>query len=240
MNIDSFRDQVGNIENKFKEMRELAYIDPGRFKLGDNGESPELPRNGYMHILCPDENARLHQLWHEIEKTLPPGFSVNGDLLRHLSFNQSNDWSDIYAHDIPNELARISEYRNKLTLIEYLDSLHPDVARASSIVLSGDLDAALKVVFTSFDVRVRSLLKLRPDESTMPAIGKAFKDGVLRSPVPESSDGVRNFLQGVTGYYRNVVIHNPLPKPRNRLEASLSLFALAHEAHILLDRCIYP
>lgn len=240
MNINILRKQIDEIESRLTEMGRLAFIDPAKFEPRGSEQPPELSGKEQMESLSPAENARIHELWSEVEKMLPPGFSVNGNLLRHLSFNQSGDWADIYARDIPDELTRLQDYRNKFILIEYLEALHPEVARVSGIILSGDLDAALKVVFAAFDVRVRHLLKLRPDESTMPAIGKAFKDGVFNSPVPENTEGVRSFLQGVTGYYRNVISHNTLPQGRNRLEASLSLFALAHEAFLLLDKCIDP
>lgn len=237
MNVNILRKQIDDVEKRLMEMQGLARLelDPSP----TNGETnAHLTGNARMEIRDPDKNKNLHEHWEHVQKVLPAGFSISGNLLRHLSFNQASDWADIEQRDIPAELLKIKEYRNKLILIEYLESLHPEVARASNVILSGDLDMALKAVFSAFEVRIRTVLKIRPDESTMPAIGKAFREGVIKSPVPENTEGVRNFLQGVTGYYRNVILHNTLPQGRNRLEASLSLFALAHEAFILFDKCI--
>ena len=142
--------------------------------------------------------------------------------------------------DIPRELTRVEEYKKQIFLIEYLDSLHPEVSRVTEIVLSGDLDAALKTIFATLDSKIRVYVGAKPNEATVSMIGKAFKVGKLVAPQQESKDGARNFLQGVIGYYRNAIIHNPLPTSRNRLDASLSLFTLAHETFRLFDECSKP
>ena len=128
-------------------------------------------------------------------------------------------------------------HKNKLVLIEYLNELHPEVSRVAETVLNGDIDMALKGVFANLDSKIRSVLRVSGGESTAPMIGKAFKDGLFIPPRPENLEGVRNFLMGVVGYYRHVIVHNPLPPHRNRIESSLSLFALAHEAFVLIDVC---
>lgn len=121
-----------------------------------------------------------------------------------------------------------------------MDSLHPEVSRVTEIVLSGDLDAALKTIFATLDSKIRVHIEAKPTEATVSMIGKAFKNAKLISPQEESTDSARNFLQGVIGYYRNTILHNPLPTSRNRLDASLSLFTLAHEAFRLFDSCSKP
>jgi hypothetical protein len=186
------------------------------------------------------KNIKLHEYWAKIQKNVPPGFSIDSNLMRHLSFNQANDWHDIAYFDIPRELTKIEEYKNRLVLIEYLDNLHPEVSRITNIVLSGDIDAALKTVFTTLDSKIRSFIKAKPVESTVAMIGKAIKDKIFYYPINEYNEAARNFLQGVIGYYRNYITHNPLPYTRNRIESSLSLFSLAHEAFLLLDTCSKP
>ena len=118
-----------------------------------------------------------------------------------------------------------------------MDSLHPEVKRVASIVLDGDIDAALKTVYASMDSRARSIVGAKGSESTVSLIGKAFNDRTLVPPNAQHKDSARNFLQGVLGYYRSSIVHNPTPSHRNTVDASLSLFGLAHEAFLLLDRC---
>jgi len=123
-------------------------------------------------------------------------------------------------------------------LIEYLESLHPEVARISEIVLNGDIDAALKTVYSSLDSRIRAYLKPERSESTVPAIGRAFREGKFVFLQNGNPEDIRSFLQGVLGYYRSNIVHNPLPTHRNSVDASLSLFGIVHETHKLLDVCI--
>ncbi|MEK7187366.1 MAG: hypothetical protein AAB691_00790 [Patescibacteria group bacterium] len=182
----------------------------------------------------PKENSELHSCWEEIQKSVPPGFSIDSNLVRHLSFNEAKDWLDISNSDIPRELLNVEEYIKKLTLIEYLSTLHPEVSRVTEIILNGDIDAALKTVFANLDVKIRSVLRVGPGIQTVNAIGEAFKKGRLKA---YNNDAARNFLQGVIGYYRNVIIHHPLSPNRNKIETALSLFALAHEAFKLFDVC---
>jgi len=190
-----------------------------------------------MQDAYPKENAVMHACWEEIQKNVPPGFSINSNLIRHLSFNEAHDWFDITKRDIPRELTRVEEYKKQIFLIEYLEGLHPEVSRVTEIVLNGDLDAALKVVYSGLDSKIRSLLGVSSGESTVPCIGKAFREGRLIPPHFGKLEGVRNFMMGVLGYYRHWIVHNQLSQHRNRLEASLSLFALAHETFRLLDTC---
>lgn len=202
-----------------------------------DGSPPILHRNANMDEVEPEKNEALHGCWQDIQRIVPPGFSIDSNLVRHLSFNEAHDWFDISNNDIPRELKNVADYIKRLTLIEYIESLHPSVARVTETVLNGDLDAALKTVFASLDSQIRSLLGAKHAESTFSLIGKAFNDGTLVAPNKENNDAVRSFLQGVIGYYRNNIVHLPLPAHRDRVEASLSLFGLAHESFRLLDLC---
>lgn len=240
MNIIEAKTKIDFVKNKLIEMQKVSsIIQEGMFEDDPETGGPFLEPGSAMHEEYPNENTKMHALWDEVKKNVPPGFSVDSNLIRHLSFNEAHDWLDVTSRDIPRELTRIEEYKKELFLIEYLDGLHPEVSRVTEIVLSGDLDAALKVVYSSLDSKIRAFIEAKPGEMTVPMIGKAFKDGKLVSP-QENYDSVRNFLQGVLGYYRNFILHNPLPTSRNRLDASLSLFALAHEAFKLFDLCSKP
>jgi len=208
-------------------------------KLGI-GESnkPEYEGTENMASKFPKKDKQTKNLWKDLQGNIPSGFSLSGNLMRHLHFNQSRDWYDIWSHDIPTVLEKINEYEKQLALVEYLNTLHPQIKRVSGIVLSGDIDAALKTVYSSLDSRIRSFLKLKSSENTVPSIGRAFKDGVLASPLTENNDAARNFLQGVIGYYRSNIVHKPLPSSRNNISASLPLFGLADESFKLFEECI--
>lgn len=237
MNSTQAREKIEEVKNCLIKMKELTSGASYEKNILINEEGETV--GGFVF----DGDAQkvkdeLPVLWHEVQKNVPPGFSLDGNLVRHVSFNELSDWSDISNRDVPREITKVSEYLKLLSLIEYIESLHPEVARVSEIILNGDIDAALKTVYSSLDSKIRSILKLKPGESTVPAIGKAFKDGKLKFPQPENTESVRSFLQGVIGYYRSVLIHNPLPSHRNRVDASLSLFGLAHEAFKLVDVCI--
>jgi len=238
MNLVEAKTKIDFVKEKLLEMKKVSsFIDEEMFKENPETGSQFLEPGIVMSDLYPEENKVMLTSWDEIKRNVPPGFSIDSNLIRHLSFNEAHDWFDITARDIPRELTKVEEYKKQLFFIEYLDSLHPEVSRVTEIVLSGDLDAALKVVYSSLDTKIRAFIGLKPSEMTVPSIGKAFKDGKLVAPQEENNDSARNFLQGVVGYYRNVILHNSLPTSRNRLDASLSLFALAHEALRLFDSC---
>lgn len=237
MNIIEAKNKISLVKDKLREMQKIAYVDSCEFE-------PD-PATGYQHYdgsesmteIHPDLSAQLQVCWEDLQKIVPAGFSIDGNLIRHLSFNQSRDWYDIAKFDVPREMFKIEEYEKQLTLIEYLETLRPEVSRITEIVLNGDIDAALKTVYSSLDVKIRDLIKAQPNESTVPMIGKAFKEGFLNAPHQEHTDCVRNFLQGVVGYYRANIIHQDLPPQRNSVNSSLSLFCLAHETFWLLDAC---
>lgn len=238
MNITEAKNKIDFVKSKLIEIQEIAsFIKEGMFEDDEVTGSPFIEPGEYMADAYPEKNKVMQYCWEEIQKNVPPGFSIDSNLIRHLSFNEAHDWVDINRKDIPRELINVEEYQKKLFLIEYLDSLHPEVSRVTDIVLNGDLDAALKVVYSGLDSKIRSILKISGGQSTTPMIGKAFKDEILIPPHLDSSDGIRNFIMGVIGYYRHLIVHNQLPQSRNRLEACLSLFAVAHETHKLLDTC---
>lgn len=237
MNINEAKNKIDFVKDKFLDIQRISsFINKEMFEDDETG-NPFLKSYIEMGEAYPEENTKIHACWEEIQKNIPPGFAMDSNLIRHLSFNEARDWLDITKQDIPRELIKVEEYKRQLYLIEYLDSLHPGISRVTEIVLNGDLDAALKVVYSSLDSKIRSLLKISDKQSTTPYIAKAFKEGVLIPPNPNNLEGARNFMMGVIGYYRNWIVHNPLPQDRNRLEASLSLFALAHETFRLLDAC---
>lgn len=235
MDIVDAKKRINLVTKKLLEMKKLTDLSHLYNEVESTGSVPDGSEN--MAKLYPTLNSKVEACWQEIQRSVPPGFSVDGNLVRHLSFNQLNDWENICNRDIPRELTKVDEYKKQLYLVEYLGTLHPEIGKVSEVVLNGDIEVALKAVYASLETTVRAPLKLRPSESTVPAIGKAFKDGLFVAPQPENNDSARNFLQGVIGYYRSYLLHNPLPTSRNRIEASLSLFALAHEAFFLFDLC---
>lgn len=241
MNIIEAKTKIEFVKDKLLEMQKVSsFIEDGMFEDDPETGRPFLEAGIDMNDAYPKENEAMHSHWEEIKRNAPPGFSFDSNLIRHLSFNEAHDWLDITKRDIPRELTKVDEYRKQLFLIEYLDSLHPEVSRVTEIVLSGDLDAALKTIFATLDSKIRVHIGAKPTEATVSMIGKAFKEGKLIAPQEENNDSARNFLQGVIGYYRNILLHNPLPTSRNRLDASLSLFTLAHEAFKLFDSCSKP
>lgn len=238
MNIADVLSKINLVEQNLEEIRKItSVVTAKKLGIGIDG-TPQIEGSEDMSKKLPIKNSQLQKLWKQIQKNVPPGFSLDGNLIRHISFNQARDWFDIWSYDIPRELIEISEYKKQLSLVEYLNTLHPEISRVSGIVLSGDIDAALKTVYASLESKIRSHLKLKATESTIPALGKAFKNGVLRSPIHEYSDAARNFLQGVIGYYRSNIIHNPITPTRNSIGASLSLFGLADESFRLFEECI--
>lgn len=241
MNILEAKNKIDFVKDKFIEMQKISsFIDVKMFFKHDEFNQPFIEPDIAMGEAYPKENKEMHTCWEAVQKNVPPGFSIDSSLVRHLFFNEAHDWLDISKRDIPRELIKIEEYKKQIFLIEYMDSLHPEVSRASEIVLSGDLDAALKTVFATLDSKIRMHIGAKPSETTVSMIGKSFKSGRLIAPQQENNDSARNFLQGVVGYYRNAILHNPLPTHRNRLDASLSLFAVAHEAFGLFDACSKP
>lgn len=234
MNIAEAKSKIKLIKEKLIEIQEISSIIRDNIVEDETG-SVFLPSVKEY----PEEDAKIHSLWEDIQRNVPPGFSVDSNLIRHLNFNESGDWLDISERDVPRELIKVEEYKKQLHLIDYLDGLHPEVSRVTAIVLSGDLDGALKIVYSSLDSKIREFIKAKSSESTVSMIGKAFNSGLLVSP-QENHESVRNFLQGVLGYYRGHIVHNKLPSNRNRIDASLSLFALAHEAFNLFDLCSKP
>jgi hypothetical protein len=238
MNPTEARQKINIVKNKLEEMREISsYIKIGMFDEDPVTGYPFMEPGENMAEEQPERNKNLHDCWEDIQKTVPSGFSIDGSLVRHLSFNEAHDWLDISARDIPRELVKINEYDRKLSLIEYIETLRPEVRRVSETILSGDIDAALKTVFTSLDAKIRSRINCQSGNNTVPSLGKAFKEGKLMAHDPSYNEAARNFLQGVLGFYRNFIIHNELPQARMTLDASLSLFAIAHEAFELLDNC---
>jgi hypothetical protein len=224
------------VKTMFSEMSNIAFISKEQLEPNEQGFYYNSDDN--MEAEYPDQNTKLQKCWEEIQRNLPPGYSIDANLLRHLAFNQAQDWFDISNYDIPKELDKIKRYLRRLPLFNYLNSLHPQVRRVSEIALSGDLEAALRTVYTSLDSDIRAYLKLKPADSTVNGIGQAFKDGRLNPSKKEHTESIRNFLQGVIGYYRSDLVHNALADDRNDIEASLSLFGLAHEAFTLFEGCI--
>ncbi len=230
MDVREAKEKINFVREKLLEVQRITY-------LPDSMYAEVLSARDSMEESYPEESKAVRECWDAIQRSLPSGISVDGNLVRHLSFNQATDWFDISRSDIPRELTKLKEYEQRLALIVYMESLHPQVARVSEIVLNGDIDAGLKTVFASLDASIRAHLKVRPNESSVSMIGKAFKDGDLVARQPENSDSARNFLQGVVGYYRSIIVHNALSQNRNSVEGALSLFALAHEAFRLFDSC---
>ena len=238
MNIIEAKTKIGFVKEKLLEIQKVSsFIEKGMFEDNSETGGPFLEVGIGMNDVYPKENEIMHSCWEEIKRNAPPGFSFDSYLIRHLSFNEAHVWLDITKRDIPRELTKIDEYEKQLFLIDYLDGLHPEVSRVTEIVFSGDLDAALKTIFATLDSKIRVYIRAKPAEATVSMIGKAFKDGRLIASQKKNNDSARDFLQGVIGYYRNIILHNPLPTSRNRLDASLSLFALAHEAFTLFDSC---
>ncbi len=119
MNIETVRKQVDDIENKFQRMKSISVIDPMMLSGDAGGVAPQYSGRENMSEIDASRNAELHSLWSEIERNLPPGFSIDGNLLRHLSFNEIRDWDDISNLDIPRELQKVNEYRKKLILVVF-------------------------------------------------------------------------------------------------------------------------
>lgn len=233
-------------KDKTREMKQIlsrmletcSFMDLGMFIDNEDTGSSFLLGNDDMATAYPKENKKLKELWGDLQKNIPPGFNVDGNLIRHLSFNEAKDWLDIKERDIPREFVKIDEYMKKLHLIEYLESLHSEISKVAKYILNGDIEPALKAVFTSLDTNIRARVKpLNQKEATVLLIERGFKDGKLCMPNKDNNNSVKNFLQGVIGHYRNSISHNHLPTSRNSIEGSLSLFAVAHEAFRLLDLC---
>lgn len=237
MDINEAYNNIRLVREKLIAMQKItSFVIDIVDKTDDNG-SLILASVENMGTADPKKSEQLNEIWVQAQKILPPGFSIDSNLIRHLSFNQASDWLDIAKRDIPRELENIEEYKKRLALIEYLDGLHPEIKRVVDTILNNDIDAALKTVFSTLDTKIRLLIKAKPGESTVPQIGKAFKDKTLNATHELYTDSIRNFLQGVLGFYRSIILHNPLPSRRNSIKASLSLFCLAHEAFVLLDSC---
>lgn len=240
MNLQEARRKIDTVQKKLEEMKAVtSFVEINAHEIDEYG-IPRIEGGINMVEIFPDANQKLHSAWEEIKENAPPGFSFDSNLLRHLTFNHAADWLDITKRDIPRELKRVEEYRRRIELINYMDTLHPEVSRVTEIVLSGDVDAALRTVYSTLDSKIRVVIDAVGTEMTVPAIGRAFKEGKLRAPHDENNDGARNFLQGTLGYYRNWILHNVLPLERNQIEGAMSLFALAHEAFKLLDACSKP
>lgn len=242
MTLIEIKKQISSVKDGLIKMQKIAsFVETGMFEPQVNNEAelepPFLERSESMSEACPDKNMELHSLWENIQKNIPAGLSVDGNLIRHLSFNEAHDWFDIANHDIPREIKKLDDYEAQLGLIEYLENLHPEISRVSNIVLNGDIDAALKTVYASLDSKIRAIVGPKQGESTVPLIGRAFKENYFITPDPTNTEGARSFLQGVLGYYRNNILHKDLPPSRNSIVESLSLFGVAHEAFKLLDLC---
>ena len=235
MDINEVYKNIEKVKDKLLEMQKIAYLvikaDEGKKDFAESHFDTQIN----MKEQLPEDNNRLHGVWAEIQRIAPPGFSIDSNLFRHLSFNLPCDWSDISKFDIPKELQNIDEYKKQLVLVEFIEKLHPEVRRVSQIILNGDIDSALKTVFATLESEVRIITNAKSGESAVSQIGKAFKNGVISHH--SHADAARNFLQGVIGFYRSIIIHNKLSVQRNSITTSLSLFCLAHEAFLLLESC---
>ena len=234
MDIKDAKSKILTLRDKLLEMQKISsWVEPGMLKEDEQGRI-FLDDITYMSEAQPNKSAALKLLWEEVQKIVPSGFSIDGSLIRHLFFNEPHDWIDLAKRDIPRELTKVDEYIAQLTMIEYVETLHPEVSRISNILLIGDFDAALKTIYASLDSKIRAHMNAKDDESTVNLIAIGFKDGRFAN---DNSDAARNFLMGVIGYYRNNILHNKLSTSRNSLQGSLSLVTLAHEAFRVLDRC---
>lgn len=236
MDPQESRDKAQEIKRYLTELKELCAVyetenwsqqmTDGDFGSRDNVRST-----------FPDMYERIIVLKQAIESNLPSGYEMGGDLIRHLSWLEVRDIASIFYRDVDAELRRIKRFETSLALVEYVAGLHPKVAVVKTLVLEGNYDAALKAVYSSLDARVRSITKDGAGISIKASISKAFNAGVLKSSKPEYNDPARDYLVGVLTYYRSRISHHDLPDARNSIEACLSLFAVAHEAFILLDKC---
>lgn len=230
INIDDARLKVDHLSEQFKKLAELTWMPDEWYGIDFNIDD-------HMSAVDPDKNERVQKLWLEIQRQLPPGYSIDGNLIRHLSWNQAQDWGDISRQDVPREKDRLQQYKRRLELVSYLQSLHPDVSRTSDTVLNNGIEEALRAVFSILETRIREKINITDGSPTVSNIGRAFRTGQLVAPYPENNDGARDFLMGAIGYYRNIITHHTLPDDRNNITSSLPLFGLAHEAFRLLDDC---
>jgi len=234
MLIDEAHKKIDAVEKKLIAIKKQTAVVK---KIKDQGESEDIAQNKDANIAFPKQNKLVLKFWDEIKNNAPSGFVIQGNLLRHLSFNMVGDWIDIHHSDIGQALESVKEYRKKLAIVEYLSGLNPEISKVSSMLLDGEIDVALKAVFATLDTKIRAYLSITSRVSTVPAIGKAFNEGILKAPDSDNNDSARNFLQGVVGYYRSNILHRSLPTNRNNIEASASLFCLAHEAFTLFAFC---
>lgn len=238
MNIQEYHKKADFLRDTLVSMQEIADL-PDDILVIDAEAGAVYPDNLGMNDIDPGRHEMMQEKWEELKRNIPPGFDIDGNLIRHLTFNQVNDWADIRDKDIPRELRRVEDYRKKLNYIEYLNGLSPEISRVAITVLLGDIDSALKTLYASIDAYFRETLRaIGPSESTPALIGRAFREGKLKAPIPEQNDAARNFLSGAFSYYRSIIIHYNLPPHRNTVEASLSLFALAHEVLTIFKICL--
>jgi len=238
MKINEIRERLSTIESKLIRIQQItSFITLDMFKEDSEMGVQFLDGGESMSDYDSEKSKNVTHLWEEIQKTLPSGFSVDGNLLRHLGFNQSKDWWDISNRDIPRELIKVNEYKQRLNLIELIESLHPEVARIVPTLLNDDVELALKGLYSGLDTYIRVACKTQKSDSTYQSIAKAFKDKILITQHEDDSDAVRNFLQGVIGYYRNNIVHRPLSQNAKILENSLGLIYIADRAFKLCDTC---
>lgn len=234
--MSSIRKNVKITRELLLELKTLTAIDKKDFEPDAQGIAP-IDRSWDMSAEFPEENTQVIELWDKLQASFPPGYSITSNLLRHLHFNQAQDWHDISNYDIPLELNNLAKYEKSLVHIEYLATLHPEVRRIIPILLNGDIDASLKTLYSSFEARIRSYLSIPAKVSTLSELNKAFSDGRLSFHDKDYSDRVRDFLSGVLGYHRNTIVHSAPNTFSDGLLSNLSLFIIAHEAFSLFELC---
>ncbi len=237
MDPQESRDKAQEIKRYLTELKELCAVYetqnwPQQMIDGDFGSRDS------VRSTFPDMYERIIALKQAIESNLPSGYEMGGDLIRHLSWLQICDVADIYLRDVDAELKRIKRFESQLVLVEYVAGLHPKVAVVKTLVLEGNYDAALKAVYSQLEARIRMITKDGAGTSIKASLAKAFKpDGCLKHSREEYNEPARDYLIGVLTYFRSQISHQELPPNRNTLDSCLSLFAVAHEAFLLVDRC---
>ena len=108
MNILDAKKKIGIIKEKLQEMKGLTRIDPEAFKDNEFGQ-PYMDPGAHMEMECPEEDSKLKVCWKTIQENVPPGFSIDGNLIRHLNFDEAHDWYDISDRDVPRELVKVDE-----------------------------------------------------------------------------------------------------------------------------------
>lgn len=127
MNLTEAREKISQTANKYNKIREItSYVELEMF-VEDPSGNQFLLGSDKMEEEQPKKTSELFSTWSELQQILPAGFEVDSNPIRHLFFNQASDWLDISTKDIPRKLVKVEEYKKKLSLIEYLDGLHPEI-----------------------------------------------------------------------------------------------------------------